>query len=134
VMRTIRAEMRKSIKGYLSVPQFRTLTFLNRHEGASLSGLADHIGLTLPTISKMVDGLVARNLVIRRQHQDDRRRITLALSSRGRTTLQSARNATQAQLAGLLMKLPDNKRAEITEALQTLRSAFASGKEKTNQP
>lgn len=133
IMRTIRAEMRKSIKQYLSVPQFRTLTFLNRNEGASLSDVADHIGLTLPTISKMIDRLVARNLVIRKHHLDDRRRITLALSSHGQAALQSARNATQTQLAKLLTALPKNRKNEITKALQILRTVFTSAKDRNRK-
>ena len=49
----------------LSVPQFRTLLFLRRHPGASLSEVAEHIGLTLPSISKMIDRLEARDLLAR---------------------------------------------------------------------
>ena len=65
VMRAIRTEIRSHRGSELSVPQFRVLIFLNRHEGASLSDIAEHLGLTLPSTSKMIDGLVARNMVTR---------------------------------------------------------------------
>ena len=75
VMRTIRTEMRGHRGADLSVPQFRTLVFLGNHGGASLSDLADFIGLTLPSVSKLIDGLVTRKLVARKVCTNDRRRV-----------------------------------------------------------
>src|SRR5512141_2900959 len=96
VMRTIRAELRRHRTADLSVPQFRTLAFIDRKADASLSDVAEHIGLTLPSISKIVDGLVTRKLVTRQTASDDRRRMTLALTTRGRSALQASREATRA--------------------------------------
>ena len=67
IMRFIRAEMRSHRGHDLSVPQFRTLTFVNRNPEGSLSHLADHLGLTLPSTSKLVDGLVNQKIIIRHE-------------------------------------------------------------------
>src|SRR5512136_939151 len=91
VMRTIRAEMRRHRTADLSVPQFRTLAFIDRNVDASLSDVAEHIGLTLPSMSKIVDGLVTRKLVTRQTAAEDRRRMMLALTTRGRSALQASR-------------------------------------------
>ena len=69
IMRFIRAEMRSHRGHDLSVPQFRTLTFVNRNPEVSLSHLADHLGLTLPSTSKLVDGLVNQKVVTRREFE-----------------------------------------------------------------
>ncbi|MCX5999878.1 MAG: hypothetical protein NTU41_09910, partial [Chloroflexi bacterium] len=53
VMRRIRMEMRRQGMPGLSVPQLRALIYLYRNEGASHSELAEHIGLGLPSMSKM---------------------------------------------------------------------------------
>jgi DNA-binding MarR family transcriptional regulator len=127
VMRAIRSEMRDHRAPDLSVPQFRTLSFLNRHEGASLSDVAEHIGLRLPSMSKLIDGLVARNLVKRDTHPDDRRRVTLALTARGRAMLKTALEGTRACLAERLAMLPASGRATVAQAMQILRPLFASG-------
>ena len=129
VMRAIRAEMRSHRTPDLSVPQFRALAFLSRHEGASLSAVAEHIGLTLPSMSKMIDGLVARSLVKRETHPDDRRRVTLALTARGRSLFQSAHAATQACLAGQLETLSASDRAIVERAMRILRPLLASRRE-----
>jgi DNA-binding MarR family transcriptional regulator len=91
VMRAIQAEMRSARTRGLSVPQFRALAYIDYHPGASLSDVAEHVGLTLPSTSKMIDGLVARELVARDVCAVDRRRIALALTERGRSVLDSAR-------------------------------------------
>jgi MarR family transcriptional regulator for hemolysin len=129
VMRTIRAEMRSHRTPDLSVPQFRALAFLNRCEGASLSDVAEHIGLRLPSVSKLMDGLVERSLVKRETHPDDRRRVTLALTARGRTMLQTAHEATRACLAGRLATLPVSERAAVAQAMRILHPLFVSGRE-----
>jgi DNA-binding MarR family transcriptional regulator len=124
VMRAIRSEMRSRRTPDLTVPQFRALFYLNRNEGASLSDLAEHIGLTLPSMSTMIDGLVTRSLMIRQTHASDRRRVTLSLTARGRATLQSMRDSTQAHLAERLAALPSSERAAVVQAMQALRPIF----------
>ena len=125
VMRTVRAEMRNVGALNLSVPQFRTLGFVARHSQTSLSHLAEHIGLALPSMSKLVDGLVERKLLIRQSHADDRRRITLELTARGAALLQSAHASTQAALAERLAELGENDRATVMRAMQILHPLFA---------
>jgi DNA-binding MarR family transcriptional regulator len=124
-MRAIRNQLRKHGNQLLSIPQFRTLLFISRNEGASLSKLADHIGLTLPSISALVDGLVARNLVIRKTHRDDRRRINLTLTGRGEITLQSARKETQAYLKERLSRFSEAERGTVVRGLGILREVFS---------
>lgn len=109
----------------MSVPQFRTLLFLNRNEDASLSEVAEHIGLTLPSMSRIIDGLIGRGLATRETHPGDRRRMTLALTVRGRTTLQSALEATEAYLRELFRTLPPTERATVVRAMQALRPLFS---------
>lgn len=125
VMRTIRTEMRSHRSADLSVPQFRAMVFLYRQPGSSLSDVAEHIGLTLPSISKMIDKLVARKLVRRETSRDDRRYITLTLTARGRATLQFARQGTQMRVAAMLTPLSGAERRLIMQAIQTLHPIFS---------
>ena len=128
VMRGIRAELRKHRGGDISVPQFRTLLFLNRHEDASLSEVAEHIGLTLPSMSSMVDGLVTRGLATRETHPSDRRRMTLRLTAHGHATLRSALETTETYLRELFRTLPLTERGTVVQAMQTLRPIFSQAR------
>jgi len=125
VMRAIRAEMRGSRTPDLSVPQFRALTFLYRHPGASLSDVADHVGTALPSMSKLVDKLVARGLVAREDDPGDRRRVTLTLTGPGRANLEAARETAHARLAERLAALSPEQRAVVAEAMRVLRERFS---------
>jgi DNA-binding MarR family transcriptional regulator len=121
VMRFIRAKMRRHRGPELSVPHFRTLLFLSRNGGASLSALAEFLGLSLPATSRLVEGLVRKNFVVRRIPPGNRRLIALALSARGRRTVGAARQATESRLAEVVAPLPAGERAAIRRALRTLR-------------
>ncbi len=134
IMCAIRREMRSHRSADISVPQFRTLAFLNEHEGASLSDAAEFIGLTLPSMSKLVDGLVTRSLVTRQTHPGDRRRMTLALTEAGQAFYQSARQATQDCLARRLALLSDSDRALVMHAMEALCLVFTPGDEPVPSP
>jgi len=102
VMRVIRRELRKYGAREMSVPQYRALGFVYRNEGASLSKLADHVGLTLSTMSTLVDGLATQGLVNRREDPEDHRRMTLTLTELGRNRHEAAREATLISLEEML--------------------------------
>ncbi len=124
IMRVIRAEMRSQATPDLSVPQFRVLSYLNRHVGASLSEVAEHIGLTRPAMSVLIDGLVNRKLVARQTDPGDRRRLTLSLTRQGQSLYSAARQHTQARLAARLAALPPAGREALVAALEELRRLF----------
>ncbi len=126
VMRAIRTEMRRHRGSDLSVPQFRVLIFLNRHAGASLSDIAEHLGLTLPSMSKMIDGLVARRLVARQTDSRDRRRVTLSLTATGQTALQAAYAVAHTHLAERLQTLTPSDRQAVIRAMAALGAIFGA--------
>ncbi|MEW5957650.1 MAG: MarR family transcriptional regulator [Chloroflexota bacterium] len=129
IMRVIRTEMRRNRTPDLSVPQFRALAYLQHHPDASLSAIAEHIGLTLPSMSKLIDGLVGRGLVIREIAPADRRRVRLALSEPGQAMFHSVRTATLAYLAQRLATLSPDERNTVILAMQVLRPIFTSMQE-----
>ena len=127
VFRVIRTELRKYGAKEMSLPQFRTLAFVYRNEGASLSEVADHMALTLSTTSMLVDGLVVRGLISRREDPEDRRRMTLTLTRDGRARFESAREATMTYLERRLGQLSGSERATITASMRILREHFVGG-------
>jgi DNA-binding MarR family transcriptional regulator len=74
----------------------------------------------------MLDGLVSKRRVTRREHLVDRRRLTLALAPQGRAMLKSARKAAQAALAERLARLSAPDRATVAKAMDLLERLFAA--------
>ncbi len=126
VMRAIRSDMRRHRGSGLSVPHFRVLAYLSANTGASLSAVAEHLGLRLPSMSTLVEGMVARGLVVRSQSAVDRRRVTLELTTPGQAALEAARQATLALLTQRLSTLSDQDRGQVIQGLAALRGIFAS--------
>lgn len=124
VMRLIRAEMRSHRSPDLSVPQFRALLYVSRHTGASLSDVAEHLGLTLPSTSKLVNRLVERALLTRASAPDDRRRMILAITPEGQRVLDAAAQATRARLMAQLATLSAEECATVIAAMHLLQRVF----------
>lgn len=126
IMRDIRCEMRSRRTAELAVPQFRTMIFVDQNKGASLSEAADHIGLTLPSMSKMVDNLTRSGLMTREEHPKDRRRVKLAITSRGLKILETSKKGTIKYLAEKLNGVSPKDLETIAKAVKAMRPIFRS--------
>ncbi len=125
LMRLLRTKFREKRVGDLSMAQFRTLAFVNANQGTSLSEAAGHIGLGLPSMSKLVDALVTSDRLTRNAHGTDRRRICLALTDTGKRELDEAYQHTQSFFAEKFARLSDDDREQIAGAINLMRDLFA---------
>ena len=126
VMREIRLRMRQHRGAGLSVPQFRALGYIRRHPDCSLTAVAEHLGLSVPATSRLVDALVAAGMARREASASDRRFVTLRLSAEGERIQTEARGAALKSLTARLEPLDSAERAAIAHALEPLRQAFAA--------
>jgi DNA-binding MarR family transcriptional regulator len=126
VMRFIRAEMRSHRALGLSVPQFRSLVFIEKAAGTSLTAVAEHLGLTAPSACKLIDGLSGRGMVTRRESAGDRRRVTLEITPEGTRAVTDARAKTQKSLSALLHSLETEELVTVTRAMSALRRVFTT--------
>jgi DNA-binding MarR family transcriptional regulator len=124
VMRFIRDQVRGRRAAALSLPQFRTLVFLSRVKNSSLSAVAGHLGLSLPAMSRLVNGLVAGRLVGRQTVSTNRRQIALTLTAQGRATLEKARGEIRLQLAEAVKNLSMIEQKSILRAMGILQKVF----------
>lgn len=110
--------------GQVSVVQLRALTVLHQIAPASLGQLADGIGVTPSTTSRLVDRLVAAGMVERRTSPESRRQIELRLSPQGEETLE---RYDRLRLVGMwegLDRLPVDRRGPVLEALAEFATAI----------
>jgi DNA-binding MarR family transcriptional regulator len=121
----IRQHIRDFRKG-LSIPQFRALALIQRQPSASLSILADHLGSSLPTASRLVQGLVEQGLLKRQGCPQDRRQLCLGITERGHSVLTSAWSGTQDRLTVEFQKLLPEQRTAVVEGVRLLKELFGS--------
>jgi len=124
VMWFIRREMRRHRTRGMSIPQFRTLVLIDDQPTVSLSAVAENLGSSLPTASRIVSGLVNKGLLTRETCAADRRQCSLRLTGTGRAALNAGRRATQERLSAELAGLGERERAVVAEAMQSLNRVF----------
>jgi len=96
----------------LSLPQYRLLMLLA--EGSVVaSALADRLAVTRPSVTAVVDGLVARGLVERQADGRDRRRVAHGLTAEGRQVLGAADEAIDRRLTDIAAFLDGPAAAEV---------------------
>lgn len=127
VMRTVRREMRRGRPAELPMQQFRALRVVEKHPGASLLTVANHLDLTPASASKLVDALVRDGLVTRVDSPEDRRKVVLNATPAGRLALEVARKAALGRLADLLAKLSERDRSTVIRAMDILSRALTEG-------
>lgn len=102
----------------LSLPQYRMLIFLAESGSEAASGLAGKLGVSRPSVTALVDGLVARGWAERCADPLDRRRVTHTVTPAGRKVLARADDAVEARLADLARGIDDDAdRAEAYAGL-----------------
>ena len=127
VTRLVTPEVRRLRPKQLSLSHIRALGFLDANPDADLSAVADYVGLTLPSMSTLVDGLVRRGLVARLAAPHDRRRLRLRLTRAGKGALRTALAAAQAVLETRFADLPPGERALVHRAMTRLRPLLMRG-------
>jgi DNA-binding MarR family transcriptional regulator len=86
----------------------------------SLGEVADSVGISLPTASRLVDDLVRRGLVERREDDSDRRLKRVGLTAPGRAALRRLNAARLNGLQEFTATLTDGERASLAPAVSTL--------------
>jgi DNA-binding MarR family transcriptional regulator len=124
VMRAIREEVRRQGVPHFSIPQLRTLAYLHRRPGACLFHLAEHLGVSRPTASNLVERLVRRGMLTRAADPQERRRVVLTLTPPGARHFRQARQSAQAWMATVLAGQSPITLQRITEGMSLLDKTF----------
>jgi DNA-binding MarR family transcriptional regulator len=85
-----------------------------------ITELAESEALAQPTVTRLVDNLQQRGLVVRDRHADDGRVVVVSISAAGRQTIESSRTQVQALMRDTVQELSDEELAELVAASETL--------------
>jgi DNA-binding MarR family transcriptional regulator len=117
-MRTVAADMRRS-RLQLAPAQMGTLMKIATGP-CTMSNLARHQAVSLPTISRSVDMLVRRRWVERWIDKSDRRQTLVRLTAQGRRVLADIKQRTERHVAQALAPLSPEERSDLIAALKPL--------------
>jgi DNA-binding MarR family transcriptional regulator len=101
----------------LTMPQMKALICAVQHDGATSGQIARSLGVTLPTITGVVDRLAEQSLVTRREDPEDRRITRVLPTARGRTMVDELLRYRNEMVTEILSRLD-------TEQLRVVETAF----------
>ncbi len=107
VLVAVAARSLSDVAEEVTLTQYRTLVVLASRGAQSLAGLADAVGVTPATATRMCDRLVSKELIRRTARSDNRRQIRIALSPSGRSIVDAVTERRRLEIASLLDGDPD---------------------------
>ena len=108
----------------LGETQFRIIHALN-HGSFTMGELADRMKVRTPTVSRMIDAMVARGLVDREPDSTDRRKVWLHLTAEGRELSSAMEQHFQIAVARFLQPLDDERLRVVVAACDALEGLLA---------
>jgi DNA-binding MarR family transcriptional regulator len=109
----------------VTLTQYRTLVVLASRGPQNMAALADAVGVTPATATRMCDRLVRKKLVVRRNERGDRRQVRLILSKTGLELVALVTDRRRREIERIVGTVPEEERDILVHALN--RFAAAAG-------
>ena len=116
----------RSLEGYdddVTLPQYRTLVVLACGGPRRLADLAEALGVSPSTATRMCDRLVRKQLLSRTRDELDRREVKLTITTTGRRIVADVTHRRRDQVSELLGAIPVAGRRQLVSSLAQLASA-----------
>ena len=122
----ISRQLEKVTGGELTPAQLEALAFINRHGGCSAKALSEGLHISIPSSTRLVDRLVRKRLVDRRESGEDRRLVHLTVTETGQTALRMVQEARIDQLQQALATFPPAERQTLARVAGTFAARRAA--------
>ena len=119
-IRLLRMLRREDDGSGISAPRLSALSVVTFSGPLSLAELAAAEQVRPPTMSRLVDALVAAGLVVRDTDPADRRGVRIAASEQGRRLMEAGRDRRVDVLTTRLEKLADSERRALARGVEIL--------------
>ena len=123
IMDLIRTQIRSYARDELTIPQFRVLNKLSRSP-LTHKEVADWMGITPATLTRIVDSLVMRQLATRKTNPQDRRQIYLAPTAAGKRLARHYLDQTDQWFEARIASLSVQDQRRLQEGLTILDDLF----------
>lgn len=120
VVQAARHYLRAQNLGGITLPQLRALAYVLRQPESPLGELAEHLAITAPSASALVDRLVKQGLLEAKIPPENRRRVSLVITPDGERIVTQAMRLWQAELARRLTPLTEEELRAAISALDSL--------------
>ena len=119
-IRLLRLVRRQDDAAALGAPRLSALSVIVFAGPLSLAELAAEEQVRAPTMTRIVDALVAARLVTREQRAEDRRMVRIAATGEGRRLLDEGRRRRVAAISERLARLAESERRALERGVELL--------------
>lgn len=117
----LRKMTRSANSSHISIPQFTILSYLETTGEMTMGQLASYMGHTTPATTGLIDRLTETGLVERRNAPEDRRKVLVSITTKGKQILQSSREEIRNCLSKVSERLLPPDRDAWLRIYRTLR-------------
>ncbi|MGX9136113.1 MarR family winged helix-turn-helix transcriptional regulator [Rummeliibacillus sp. JY-2-4R] len=108
----------------VTIPQIKVIGDVFAHKTVSVKQLAQNLKMTQSTVSDIVERLIAKELLVKRPNQKDKRLVDITLSPRLAEEIdESIAELTNQSLVGVLNLLNPNEQEIVEKGMKLLVSA-----------
>ena len=115
---------------HLSVLQIQTLVYLSQNEKVSMSDIAQHFLIELPSATSLINKLVDQDLVKRYEDQQDRRLVMITLTETGKIMFEQAMSQRKKKFEKILSYLSAKEKQNLLSIFKTLDNKLQKENEK----
>ena len=121
INRQLEAELEERLRpGGVPIEQYRILEVLDASEPAAMGEIATQSLIEAPTLTKIIDKMVAEGLVYRAPDPNDRRRVLILTAPGGKALFKRLRGVSTAQEQRIVDLLEGDKAAALRDLLKEL--------------
>lgn len=113
VMRSVNADIRRTLKMELTSSQIHLLRLLEMHGPLKMSELAEKLQITLGGVTSLANRMCKARLIERRRSEEDRRVVRLAVTAEGAAFLEKLTVARDQALDHYFDRLSKDELAEL---------------------
>jgi DNA-binding MarR family transcriptional regulator len=112
-----------AVEQEVTLPQFRALVVLASRGPVNSGALAEELSVHASTCTRLCDRLLAKGLLTRAPHPDNRREVVLAITATGRAIVDRVTAARRREIARIVARVPPELRGAMVHALQAFGDA-----------
>jgi DNA-binding MarR family transcriptional regulator len=119
----ISARSLSAVEETVTLPQFRLLVIISAHGPMKLVALAERLAVNPSTVLRMVDRLIAAELVRRDVNPRDRRETLVDLTENGHRTVAEVTARRREEIADVVRRMAPEQRTALIEAMRAFSAA-----------
>lgn len=115
----------------VTLPQYRLLVLLANRGAQRALDLADRLGVTQSTVTRMCDRLERKGLINRDRPRDNRRVVITTITARGQQLVDAVTRQRRAQIRTILRRMAADDRAALAPVLRSFADAAGEAPEQS---